>query len=303
MIAAGNSKHDTMVWDFRGRHSQYRAGQIVYKHTKSTEIRDSVNRALDLVETLMKKKFASPTELRAYFVSGTQPLFSPGLAEKVYKKHYSQKGGAQGLVGDLVENTASGLVTLLFGEKPVESTFHNVVFFLKDIETNGISFLPFIPIALISSSIEIFVEFLLNAATDVEVLEPWVGLLPIPEAGAVGGVIGEAIKAVLAFLAGAIALSRQDFETAFEAFLLSIPIAGIMLTRAYRSEEKISGKYKAAITETINTLPSVQTLVSSGSPAALPIPQTTTGGRTRRNKRVKRRRHHNKQHHKWTRRQ
>jgi hypothetical protein len=295
-----------MVWDFRGRHSQYRAGQIVYKHTKSAEIRDAVNRALDLVETLMKKKFSSPTELRAYFVSGPDPLFSHGMAEKVYKKLYSQKGGgAQGLVGDLVENTANGLVSLVFGDKPVESTIHNIVFFLKDIETSGISFLPFIPISLISSSVEIFVEFLLNAATDVEVLEPWLGLFPIPEAGAVGGVLGEVIKAVLAFLAAAIALSRQDFETAFEAFLLSIPIAGIMLNRAYRSEEKISGKYKDAITKTINNIPGVKELVSSSSPAPLPPPPTTTtGGRTRR-KRVKHiRRYKNKQRrHRWTRRQ
>ena len=283
-----------MVWDFRGRHSHYRAGQIVYKHTKSTEIRDAVDRALDLVETLMKKKFSSPTELRAYFVSGTVPLFSPGMAEKVFKKFYAQRGGAQGLVGDLVENTANGLVSLVFGEKPVESTIHNVVFFLKEIETNGIPFLPFIPVALISSSIEIFVEFLLNAATDVEVLEPWVGLLPIPEAGAAGGVAGEVIKAVLAFLAAAIAMSRQDFETAFEAFLLSVPIAGIMLQRAYKSEEKISGKYKTAITETINKIPSIQALATA----------PPTGGMTRR-KRVKHmRRHKNKpRRHRWTRRQ
>uniref|UniRef100_A0A6C0AIU9 Uncharacterized protein n=1 Tax=viral metagenome TaxID=1070528 RepID=A0A6C0AIU9_9ZZZZ len=294
-----------MVWDFQGRHSQYRAGQIVYKHTKSTEIRDAVNRALDLVETLMKKRFSSPTELRAYFVSGSDPLFSHGMAEKVFKKLYSQHGGAQGLVGDLVENSANGLVSLVFGEKPVESTLHNIVFFLNGIEKNGIPFLPFIPISLISSSIEIFVEFLLNAATDVEVLEPWIGLFPIPEAGAAGGVVGEVIKAVLAFLAAAIALSRQDFETAFEAFLLSIPIAGIMLNRAYRSEEKISSKYKDAITNTINNIPGVKDLVSNSSPTPLPpAATTTTGGMTRR-KRVKHMRSHkNKQRrHRWTRRQ
>ena len=290
-----------MVWDFHGKHPHYRASQIVYKHTKNTESRDAVDRALDLVETLMKKKFSSPAELRAYFVSGTKPLFSQAASDKVYTALYTQnqKGGAQGVVGDLVENTAGGLVSLLFGDKPVESGIHNIVFFLKDIETKGISFLPFIPIGLISSSIEIFVEFLLNAATDVQALEPWVGLLPLPTAGAAGGVVGETIKAILAFLAGAIALSRQDFETAFEAFLLSIPIAGIMLTRAYRSEEKITGKYKARITETIKTIPSIQTIVANASP---PPPPPTVGGKTRRHKRVKRRRHHNKQR-KWTRRQ
>jgi hypothetical protein len=292
-----------MVWDFQGRHSQYRAGQIVYKHTKSADIRDAVNRALDLVETLMKKRFASPTELRAYFVSGIHPLFSQEMAEKVYKKLYSQKGGAQGLVGDLVENTANGIVGLVFGDNPVESTFHNIVFFLKDIEANGISFLPFIPIALISSSVEIFVEFLLNVATDVQVLEPWVGLLPIPSAGAMGGIVGEVIKSILAFLAAAIALSRQDFETAFEAFLLSIPIAGVMLTRAYRSEEKISGKYKTAITNTVNTIPGVQELIANASSAPLPESGTkVVGGRTRR-KRVKHRhRYKNKHKNRWTRR-
>jgi hypothetical protein len=295
-----------MVWDFNGKHPHYRAGQIVYKHTKSIAIRDSVNRALDLVETLMNKRFLSPTDVRAYFVAGTQPLFSQGMSEKVFKKFYAQKGGAQGLVGDMVENTANGLVSLVFGEKPLESTFHNIVFFLNGIEKNGIPFLPFIPISLISSSIEIFVEFLLNAATDVEVLEPWAGLFPVPEAGAAGGVVGEIIKAVLAFLAAAIALSRQDFETAFEAFLLSIPIAGIMLTRAYRSEEKISSKYKTAITNTINSIPGVQGLLENAKPEQLPEEGIkTAGGMTRRHKRVKHmHRHKNKQRrHRWTRRQ
>ena len=47
----------------------------MYKHTKSAENRDAVNRILDLVDTLTQKHFSSPAELRAYFVRGSEPLF------------------------------------------------------------------------------------------------------------------------------------------------------------------------------------------------------------------------------------
>jgi hypothetical protein len=279
-----------MVWSYEGFHPQYRAGQIVYKHTKNTEYRDAVNRALDLVETLMKKTFSNAEEIRNYFVSNGEPLFSRGMSERLYSKFYAKRGGGEGVVSDLVTNTSNGLVSLLFGSNPQESSVHNVLFFLKEFETNGIPYLPFIPTALISSSIEIFVEFLLNTATDIEVLEPWVGLLPIPEAGAIGGLVGEIIKAILAFLAAAIAMSRQDFETSFEALLLSIPFAGLMIQRAYKSEEKITGKLKTKLTETLNSIPSLQQLVTA------PPPKLFGGRRKTLRKKFK---HRLRNKHKW----
>jgi len=289
-----------MVWDYLGHHPRYRAGDIIYKHTKNTEYRSAVNSALHLVETLTKKTFSSPTAVREYFVSGTSPLFSTRLAEKIYRKLYLMKGGAQGVVGDMVESTSKMIVDTVFGDKPQESNIHNILFFANEIETNGIPFLPFIPVALISTSIEIVVEFLLNAATDIEVLEPWAGIIPLPEAGAIGGVVGEMIKAVLSFLAAAIAISRKDYETGFEALLLSVPFVGLMIQRAYKSEEKITGKYKEKVTSTLNNLPSVQNLMSQTSePSPLPPPPPPAIGGTRRHKRVKHKRRHK---HKWTRR-
>lgn len=297
-----------MVWDYAGRHPQYRAGQIVFKHTKNAQFRDAVNRALDLVETLLTKKFKSPTEIRKYFVIGKESLFSPRMSEKVYRKLYRKTGGGpnDGLISDLVVNGANGLVGTIFGSNPAESDLHNTMFFLKGIETSGITLLPFVPVTLISSSVEIFVEFLLSAAIGVDELGPWLGLLPLPGAGAVGAVIGEAIKAVLAFIAAAIATSRKDFETAFEAMLLSIPIAGVMLTRAYRSEEKLTAKYKARVSEALNQLPDIQEMVMRAPPevpgadtlAEIASRPSTIAG-TRR-KRVK---HRRTVKHKWTRRQ
>lgn len=298
----------TMVWDYAGRHPQYRAGQIVYKHTKNAQFRDAVNRALDLVETLLTKKFKSPSEIRKYFLIGKESLFSPRMSEKVYRKLYRKTGGGpnDGVISDFVVNGANSLVGTIFGTNPSDSSLHNTMFFLKNIETGGIGLLPFVPISLISASVDIFVEFLLSAAVGVDELGPWLGVLPLPGAGAVGAVIGEVIKAIIAFIAAAIATSRKDFETAFEALLLSIPIAGVMLTRAYRSEEKLTAKYKAQFTEALNKLPDIQEMILSAPP---PVPGTDTLAEiasrpstiagTRR-KRVK---HRRTVKHKWTRRQ
>ena len=290
-----------MVWDFNGKHPRSRAGDIIYKHTKSTEDRDAVNRILDLVDALSHKHFSSPAELRAYFVRGSEPLFSAALAEKVHTRFYTKKGGAQGVVGDGVEMLGQQLVSWVFGDKPENSSIYNTLFVLKDIEQNGISFLPFVSPGMIKAGTEIFVEFLLGLAAASEsgakliITIVSVGLAP----AAVTEGVGAFVKIIIALLASMIATSRGDFETGFESVLLALPFVGVALNKVYKSEEKLTGKYKARLMGIMNNVPGIQELAMG--PAA--VPATATGGRkTRRHKRVKRRRHHNKQR-KWTRRQ
>ena len=291
-----------MVWDFNGKHPRSRAGDIMYKHTKSTEDRDAVNRILDLVDTLSHKHFSSPTELRAYFVRGSEPLFSAALAEKVHERFYTKKGGAQGLVGDGVELLGQQIISWVFGEKPENSSIYNTLFVLKDIEQNGISFLPFVTPDMIKAGTEIFVEFLLGLAAASEsgaklvITIVTAGLAP----AAVTEGVGAVVKVIIALLASMIATSRGDFETGFESVLLALPFVGVALNKVYKSEEKLTGKYKARLMNAVNNVPGLQELVMGPAPAPSPAP--AVGGRTRRNKRVKRRRHHNKQR-KWTRRQ
>ena len=291
-----------MVWDFNGKHPRSRAGDIMYKHTKSTEDRDAVNRILDLVDTLSHKHFSSPTELRAYFVRGSEPLFSAALAEKVHERFYTKKGGAQGLVGDGVELLGQQIISWVFGEKPENSSIYNTMFVLKDIEQNGISFLPFVSPGTIKAGTEIFVEFLLGLAAASEegakVIITIVTLGLAPSAVTEGA--GEVVKAIIGLLASMIATSRGDFETGFESVLLALPFVGVALNKVYKSEEKLTGKYKARLMNAVNNVPGLQELVMGPAPAPSPAP--AVGGRTRRHKRVKRRRHHNKQR-KWTRRQ
>ena len=291
-----------MVWDFNGKHPRTRAGDIMYKHTKSAEDRDAVNRILDLVDTLSHKHFSSPTELRAYFVRGDKPLFSAALAEKVHERFYTKKGGAQGLVGDGVELLGQQIISWVFGEKPENSSIYNTMFVLKDIEQNGISFLPFVTPDMIKAGTEIFVEFLLGLAAASEegakVIITIVTLGLAPSAVTEGA--GEVVKAIIGLLASMIATSRGDFETGFESVLLALPFVGVALNKVYKSEEKLTGKYKARLMNAVNNVPGLQELVMGPAPAPSPAP--AVGGRTRRNKRVKRRRHHNKQR-KWTRRQ
>ena len=291
-----------MVWDFNGKHPRTRAGDIMYKHTKSAEDRDAVNRILDLVDTLSHKHFSSPTELRAYFVRGDKPLFSAALAEKVHERFYTKKGGAQGLVGDGVELLGQQIISWVFGEKPENSSIYNTMFVLKDIEQNGISFLPFVTPDMIKAGTEIFVEFLLGLAAASEegakVIITIVTLGLAPSAVTEGA--GEVVKAIIGLLASMIATSRGDFETGFESVLLALPFVGVALNIVYKSEEKLTGKYKARLMNAVNNVPGLQELVMGPAPAPSPAP--AVGGRTRRNKRVKRRRHHNKQR-KWTRRQ
>ena len=291
-----------MVWDFNGKHPRTRAGDIMYKHTKTADDRDAVNRILDLVDTLSHKHFSSPTELRAYFVRGDKPLFSAALAEKVHERFYTKKGGAQGLVGDGVELLGQQIISWVFGEKPENSSIYNTMFVLKDIEQNGISFLPFVTPDTIKAGTEIFVEFLLGLAAASEegakVIITIVTLGLAPSAVTEGA--GEVVKVIIALLASMIATSRGDFETGFESVLLALPFVGVALNKVYKSEEKLTGKYKARLMNAVNNVPGLQELVMGPAPAPSPAP--AVGGRTRRNKRVKRRRHHNKQR-KWTRRQ
>jgi hypothetical protein len=276
----------------------------MYKHTKSAEDRDAVNRILDLVDTLSHRHFSSTAELRAHFVRGSEPLFSEKLAEKVYKRFYTKKGGAQGAIGDGVEMLGQQMISWVFGDKPETSSIYRTMFMLKDIEQNGISFLPFVTPEMIKAGTEIFVEFLLGLAAASEegakVIITIITLGLAPSAVTEGA--GEVLKAIIGVLASIIATSRGDFETGFESILLALPFVGVALNKVYKSEEKLTGKYKARLMGILNNVPGLQELVTGPAPA--PAPPATTGGRTRR-KRVKHmRRHKNKQNrHRWTRRQ
>ena len=296
MIVAGNSKLDiTMVWDYLGNHPRYRAGDIVYKHTKSKENRDAVNRILDLVNTLSEKYFSSPSEVRGFFVRGSEPLFSDKMAGKVYRVFYAKKGGAQGVVGDGVELLGQQIISWVFGDKPQDSSIYRTIFVLKDIEQNGVSFLPFVSPELIKAGTEIFVEFLLGLAAASEegakVIITLVTLGLVPSAVTEGA--GEVLKAIIGLLASIVATSRGDFETGFESVLLALPFVGVALNKVYKSEEKLTGKYKARLMGIMNNIPILQTLVTGPAP-----PPPAVGG-TRRHKRVKHKRRHK---HKWTRR-
>jgi hypothetical protein len=98
-----------------------------------------------------------------------------------------------------------------------------------------------------------------------------------------------------------IATSRGDFETGFESVLLALPFVGATLNKVYKSEEKLTGKYKTRLINAMNNVPGLQELATGSALAPAPV---KTGGRTRR-KRVKHmRRYKNKQRrHRWTRRQ
>jgi len=265
-----------MVWDYNDKHPTSRAGEIMYKHTKSTEDRDAVNRILDLVDTLSHKHFSSPTELRAYFVRDSQPLFSKKLAKKVYKVFYAKKGGAQGAMGDAVEMGAQRLVSWMFGANPETSSTYKTLFVLKDIEKTGISFLPFVTPETIKAGTEIFVEFLLSLASASEAGAKLIiaivsfGMAP----AAVTEGAGAIVKMLVGLLASIIATSRGDFETGFESILLAIPFVGIALNKAYKSEEKLTGKYKEKLTGVFQNVMSKVNMLRSAV-AASPAYQNT----------------------------
>jgi len=265
-----------MVWDYNDKHPTSRAGEIMYKHTKSTEDRDAVNRILDLVDTLSHKHFSSPSELRAYFVRDSEPLFSKKLAKKVYKVFYAKKGGAQGAMGDAVETAGRNLVSWMFGANPETSSTYKTLFVLKDIEKTGISFLPFVTPETIKAGTEIFVEFLLSLASASEAGAKLIiaivsfGMAP----AAVTEGAGAIVKMLVGLLASIIATSRGDFETGFESILLAIPFVGIALNKAYKSEEKLTGKYKEKLTGVFQNVMSKVNMLRSAV-AASPAYQNT----------------------------
>jgi hypothetical protein len=111
------------------------------------------------------------------------------------------------------------------------------VFILKGLEESP-DFGPLLAISLdaVEAGLKSTAAVIQNSAPVI------VGLLPIPEAGPVGAVLGWLVASVFIFLLVAIHLSRKQFGQAFIASFGLIPIVGESLYNAAMSGEKFIQK-------------------------------------------------------------
>lgn len=222
--------------------------------------------------------FENPEELREHVLSNGKPLFTEKEAEQVFSMIPHQTGGAEDV--ELLDNMVHRWLSFVYSWTPefitdVTDSVTPYVFILKTIEYDT-SFGPFIGIALDSAN-----AILPSIATTIQNVTPdIVGLVPIPEAGLVGAIIGWMVASGFIFVAMVLNISREHFGQAFIQSFQLIPFVGTSMYNAAMSGErflkKTASRRERLIETTRNTLgDDAASVVDTIIPDPLYNPDTT----------------------------
>lgn len=188
--------------------------------------------------------FQSPADVHAsIFMDSrrTKPMFTETQATSIFELLNTQKGGAAE-TPEVLDNMIMKWVYFIRGWTPAfitdtTDTFAPYVFILKGLEENeeyGV---------LLGIALDATEAGLKSTAAVIQNMAPVIiGLLPIPEAGPVGAVIGWMVASVFIFLLLAIHVSRRQFGQAFIVSFGLIPIVGESIYNAAMSSEKFLQK-------------------------------------------------------------
>jgi len=213
--------------------------RYVKNQSGNTDLAKTVMRFISLRAYLDSHTFSSSGELRKNIVSRGLPLFTKLESEQLFKL-VSKKGGAEDV--ELADNIIRQWVNFIYSWTPafltdIEDSVTPYVFILRTLEYDE-TFGPLLGIALDSVT-----SILPVIATTIENLAPEIiGLLPIPEAGPVGAIIGWMVASQFVFLAMLIHISRQHFGQAFLISFSLVPFIGSSLYAAAMSGEKFLKK-------------------------------------------------------------
>lgn len=241
-----------MVWSLEDNPINHRELEIykyIKKGTGNTELAHTVSRFIDLREYLDSHSFGTPEELRRSILTHDIPIFSKSESEQLFKL-IAKKGGAQ---GELIDNTVNQWVKYMYEWQPsfiqigidVVSPF---IFIAKTMESTP-AVGPLISIALdaVTSTLPVI-------ANSIETLTPeFTGLIPFPEAGSIGVIIGWMLASIFVILAMLLNLSRQHFGQAFLVSFLLIPFLGTSLYNGAISGEKFATKVVSKREKLIDT--------------------------------------------------
>jgi hypothetical protein len=227
----------------------------IIKYLKETtgneELANNAGRMVGLYNFLERNRFSSPDEIHNAVFVGSEPMFTLEQSEKIYGMLSDSKfvGGAgetpTGLPTqqqehvELLDNLIIRLVYFVRGWTP-KFILDNVdsvtpfLFILRTFEHNEVVG-PLLGVAL-----DAVTSILPTIASTIQNLSPTIiGLLPLPEAGPVGALIGWAVSSLFTFLAMALHISRGHFGQAFIVSFLMIPFAGASLYSAAMSGERV----------------------------------------------------------------
>ena len=232
--------------------------KYVLKQSNDKEFAQSVSKFVGLRTYLDEHPFSSSEELRKNVLSNGTPIFSRHDAEEAYILVSTQKGGVAPATHsvedvDLIDNIIRQWITFIHGWTPefvtnITDSFTPYIFILKTLEYNP-AFGPLVGMALDSVT-----AILPVISTTIENLSPeLIGLLPIPEAGPVGAIIGWMVASVFVVLSMLIHISRQHFGQAFIISFSLIPFVGSSLYNAAMSGEKFLKKTASRRQKLIDT--------------------------------------------------
>jgi hypothetical protein len=217
-------------------------------HTHDEAFATQTAKLWDLYRFLSSQSFSSPDELRSsvfFDEAYTQPLFTKQEAREVYAHLYSKRGGAPPPAAGDVEVLDALIVRMLYFVRDWSPAFvvntvdslSPYIFILKGLEEQE-EFGALLGIALDATE-----AGLKTVASGIQSLSPVVvGLLPIPEAGPIGAVLGWMVASVFIVLLVAIHVSREHFGQAFISSFGLIPIVGQSLYNAAMSGERFLTK-------------------------------------------------------------
>lgn len=233
--------YDDPQFDSRAQH----VVDYLEQQTKNPELSENAGKLWDLYLFLNGRTFQSPAELQSsVFLDSkrTQPLFSDREAMKVFEMLQKKGGTLEGESPEAVDNIILRWIGFVREWSPAfikdtADTLAPYVFILKGLEESP-EFGELLAIALDATE-----AGLKSTAAVIQNTAPViVGLLPIPEAGPVGAVLGWLVASVFIFLLVAIHISRKQFGQAFIASFGLIPVVGESLYNVAMSGEKFLQK-------------------------------------------------------------
>ena len=237
----------------------------IIKYLKETtgneELANNAGRMVGLYNFLERNHFSSPDEIHNAVFVGSEPMFTLEQSEKIYGMMSDAKfvGGAelptqQQEHVELLDNLIIRLIYFVRGWTP-KFILDNVdsvtpfLFILRTFEHNEVVG-PLLGVAL-----DAVTSILPTIASTIQNLSPTIiGLLPLPEAGPVGALIGWAVSSLFTFLAMALHISRGHFGQAFIVSFLMIPFAGASLYSAAMSGQRVLTRTADRRTKLINTV-------------------------------------------------
>jgi hypothetical protein len=298
-----------MVWEYDDeRRPPTLVGQIAESRL-GKDAANAVNTMMDAYRELSTKAFKNAEELRAYFLQGDKPMFTPEQAQRVFEK--TQTGMKGGTTESVVNDALTSVLNIISGKTTPGPPNPAIKAAIAAIQQAIRIILPFVFILntleqspffgeLLGAALDMTVSVLPVTASTVQTGTPaLVGLIPLPFAGPVGIALGWLFSFFLLWLAMVIGISRKDFASALEATAGMIPVFGgtamksvatfdrvatKLANRAERIQQSIMNVYGSLQNAVQSTVQNVK--ASAAKPIVFPPPIRATGGKrlTRRKK-------------------